>query len=221
MFTNNGAMRNLKHEGYIEDYYIIMDNEAIGEGASATVFKGVKKDNGETYAIKIIDMSTLGETELENLHNELKIMSIIDHPNIVRVYAYFECHNVVFIVMEYMSGGELFDRITNKVDCGKVFSEKQAAHIFKQIMYAISYCHSQKICHRDMKAENVLLSKEYKGEGDTYPIPKICDFGFSVKVSSFDAKIVQPGCTIQYAAPELFDISNQKFSLKPINLFFY
>jgi len=71
----DGAKRSLKREGKIEDFYLIEENEILGEGASAVVRKGIKKDNGETYAIKIIDKEQMGETEIENLYNELKIVS--------------------------------------------------------------------------------------------------------------------------------------------------
>ncbi|MCQ2816887.1 MAG: serine/threonine-protein kinase [archaeon] len=195
MFANTGAMRNLKHEGYIEDFYNILNDEAIGEGASATVFKGIKKDNGETYAIKIIDMSSLGETELENLHNELKIMSIIDHPNIVRVYEYFECHNIVFIVMEYMSGGELFDRIVEY----EHYTEKQAAEAFGPIVDAVRYCHKLGIAHRDLKPENLLYQTE-----DENSVLKVSDFGLAkFFIPKTEEKLFTACGTPSYVAPEI------------------
>ena len=115
-------------------------------------------------------MSTLGDTELENLHNELKIMSIIDHPNIVRVYEYFECHDIVFIVMEYMSGGELFDRIVEY----EHYTEKQAAADFSAIVDAVRYCHSLGIAHRDLKPENLLYQSQ-----DENSVIKVSDFGLA------------------------------------------
>jgi calcium/calmodulin-dependent protein kinase I len=89
----------------------------------------------------------MGENELENLYTELKIMSIVDHPNIVRVYEYYECDDVVFIVMEFMMGGELFDRIVQKTH----YTEKQAAESFRPIVDAVRYCHKLGIVHRDLK----------------------------------------------------------------------
>jgi calcium/calmodulin-dependent protein kinase I len=89
----------------------------------------------------------MGENELENLYNELKIMSIVDHPNIVRVYEYYECDDVVFIVMEFMMGGELFDRIVEKT----TYTEKQAAESLRPIVDAVRYCHKLGIVHRDLK----------------------------------------------------------------------
>jgi serine/threonine protein kinase len=91
----------------------------------------------------------MGENELENLYNELKIMSIVDHPNIVRVYEYYECDDVVFIVMEFMMGGELFDRIVEKT----YYTEKQAAMSFRPVVDAVRYCHKLGIVHRDLKVK--------------------------------------------------------------------
>ena len=160
----------LFREGFIEDVYIIEQDTVLGEGASAIVRKGIKRDSGETYAIKIIDKSQMGENELESLYNELKIMSIIDHPNIVRVYEYYECHGVVFIVMELMSGGELFDKIVEY----EHYTEKQAAETFRHIVDAVRYCHKLGIVHRDLKPENLLYSSNEENA-----MIKVSDFGFA------------------------------------------
>ena len=97
----------------------------------------------------------MGEMELENLYNELRIMSVVDHPNIVRVYEYYECEEAVFIVMEYMMGGELFDRIVEKT----FYTEKQASDSFRPIVDAVRYCHKVGIVHRDLKViVNITLS---------------------------------------------------------------
>ena len=87
MLTNkkNTFNREIKREGNIEDYYIIEENEILGKGASAVVRKGIKIETGEAFAIKIINKSVLTQDEKESLNNELKIMGMVDHPNIVRV----------------------------------------------------------------------------------------------------------------------------------------
>ena len=107
----NSFQREIKKEGNIEDFYIIEENEILGKGASAVVRKGIKIDTGEAFAIKIINKEVLTQDERESLNNELKIMGMVDHPNIVRVEEYYECNGLVFIVMELMEGGELFDRL--------------------------------------------------------------------------------------------------------------
>ena len=89
--------REIRKEGNIEDFYIIEENEILGKGASAVVRKGIKIDTGEAYAIKIINKASLTQDEKESLDNELKIMGMVDHPNIVRVEEYYECNGLVFI----------------------------------------------------------------------------------------------------------------------------
>ena len=200
----DGAKRTLKREGKIEDYYIIEENEILGEGASAVVRKGIKKDNGETYAIKIIDKEQMGETEVENLYNELKIMSLIDHPNIVRVYEYYECHGVVFIVMELMQGGELFDRIVEY----EHYTEKQAAEAFRPIVDAVRYCHSLGIVHRDLKPENLLYTSQ-----DENAMIKVSDFGFAkFLIPKVQEQLFTACGTPSYVAPEI--INSQGYDIK-------
>ena len=200
----DGAKRTLKREGKIEDFYIIEENEILGEGASAVVRKGIKKDNGETYAIKIIDKEQMGETEVENLYNELKIMSLIDHPNIVRVYEYYECHGVVFIVMELMQGGELFDRIVEY----EHYTEKQAAEAFRPIVDAVRYCHSLGIVHRDLKPENLLYTTQ-----DENAMIKVSDFGFAkFLIPKVQEQLFTACGTPSYVAPEI--INSQGYDIK-------
>ena len=200
----DGAKRTLKREGKIEDFYIIEENEILGEGASAVVRKGIKKDNGETYAIKIIDKEQMGEVEIENLYNELKIMSLIDHPNIVRVYEYYECHGVVFIVMELMQGGELFDRIVEY----EHYTEKQAAEAFRPIVDAVRYCHSLGIVHRDLKPENLLYTTQ-----DENAMIKVSDFGFvKFLIPKVQEQLFTACGTPSYVAPEI--INSQGYDIK-------
>ena len=200
----DGAKRTLKREGKIEDFYIIEENEILGEGASAVVRKGIKKDNGETYAIKIIDKEQMGETEVENLYNELKIMSLIDHPNIVRVYEYYECHGVVFIVMELMQGGELFDRIVEY----EHYTEKQAAEAFRPIVDAVRYCHKLGIVHRDLKPENLLYSSNEENA-----MIKVSDFGFAkFLIPKVQEQLFTACGTPSYVAPEI--INSQGYDIK-------
>ena len=154
MLTNkkNTFNREIKREGNIEDYYIIEENEILGKGASAVVRKGIKIETGEAFAIKIINKSVLTQDEKESLNNELKIMGMVDHPNIVRVEEYYENNGLVFIVMELMEGGELFDRLVEV----EHYTEKQAVEAFRPLVDAIRYCHSLGIVHIDLKPENLL-----------------------------------------------------------------
>ncbi len=154
-------------------------------------------------AIKIIDKTTLDEKKLNKLYREIRIMKLLHHPNIVKLYEVIETKNTVFLVMEYASGGELYDYL---VVHGKM-KEKEARAKFRQILSAVSYCHKKKVIHRDLKvrnleywlitlqAENLLL--------DANLDIKIADFGFSNHFDP-DSKLDTFCGSPPYAAPELF-----------------
>ena len=187
--------REIRKEGNIEDFYIIEENEILGKGASAVVRKGIKIDTGEAYAIKIINKASLTQDEKESLDNELKIMGMVDHPNIVRVEEYYECNGLVFIVMELMEGGELFDRLVEV----EHYTEKQAVEAFRPLVDAIRYCHSLGIVHRDLKPENLL----YKTK-DEDSLLKVSDFGFSKFLIPKAQEQLFTACgTPTYVAPEI------------------
>ena len=187
----------LKRDGNIDDFYLIEENNVLGEGASAVVRKGIKKETGEVFAIKIIDKSHMSADELKDLYKELKIMSMVDHPNIVRVYEYYECYGVVFIVMEMMSGGELFDRIVEV----EHYTEKQASEAFRPIVDAVRYCHSLGIVHRDLKPENLLYSSN-----DEDGVLKVSDFGLAIFLIPQSNEKLYTACgTPSYIAPEVIN----------------
>jgi MAP/microtubule affinity-regulating kinase len=117
--------------------------------------------------VKIIDKTSLDEKKLGKLYREVRIMKMLHHPNIVKLYEVIETKNTMFLVMELSSGGELYDYL---VVHGKM-KEKEARAKFRQILSAVSYCHKKKVIHRDLKAENLLL--------DSNLDIKIADFGFS------------------------------------------
>ena len=104
------------------------------------------------------------------LEQEVEIMSQMDHPNIVRLFEFFEESSNYYLVMEIMKGGELFDRIVEK----ESYTEKEAADTFRPLVDAIRYCHDQGIIHRDLKPENLLYETT-----DESSIIKISDFGLA------------------------------------------
>uniref|UniRef100_A0A8B9GUE4 non-specific serine/threonine protein kinase n=1 Tax=Astyanax mexicanus TaxID=7994 RepID=A0A8B9GUE4_ASTMX len=125
------------------------------------------------------------------LFREVRIMKILNHPNIVKLFEVIETEKTLYLVMEYASGGEVFDYL---VAHGRM-KEKEARAKFRQIVSAVQYCHQKKIVHRDLKAENLLLDADMN--------IKIADFGFSNEFtlgSKLDTFCGSP----PYAAPELF-----------------
>lgn len=126
----------------------------------------------------------------------------MDHPNIIKLYEIFEDNRYIYLIMEECTGGELFDRIIERINNKKLFTEREAAVIFKEIMGTICYCHSQGVCHRDLKPENLLfLTKE-----DPSPI-KVIDFGLSrlfEKTQNLkDNKMTTKVGTAYYVSPEV------------------
>lgn len=123
-------------------------------GGSSVVKKGIRKSDGQVFAIKIIDKDNLNDDEQNCLKNELRILGIVNHPNVVRVFEYYETNECIFIVMEVMVGGEviiflkkLFDRIVEK----EHYSESEAASTIRPVVDAVRYCNKLKIAHRDLK----------------------------------------------------------------------
>jgi len=143
--------------------------------------------------MKVIRKDFLGEGKEEELLQEVNIMRSLDHPNIVKIYDFYEDSSTFKIVMEYCSGGELFEKIKSK----KNFTEQIAAVYMKQILSAIMYLHEHKIVHRDIKAENMLFLNQ---EEDA--MIKIIDFGVSTKFNG-KKKLKEKLGTAYYIAPEV------------------
>jgi len=168
----------------------------LGTGNFAVVKFAIHKDTGASYAIKIIDKKKFklsNATKRKNtLHDEVEILSKIKHPNIIGIQEIFETETTLYIVLELVTGGELFDKILKEDQ----IPEDEAKSYFKQMLEAIKYLHDQGIAHRDLKPENILLKNE------TTDIIKISDFGLSrvVDQQSFMKTICG---TPQYVAPEI------------------
>ncbi|RZF32011.1 hypothetical protein LSTR_LSTR007089 [Laodelphax striatellus] len=140
----------------------------LGQGTYGKVQLGINKETGQEVAIKTIKKCKIEtEADLIRIRREIQIMSSVQHPNIIHIYEVFENREKMVLVMEYAAGGELYDYISEK----KVLNEAEARRIFRQIATAVYYCHKHKICHRDLKLENVLL--------DEHGSAKIADFGLS------------------------------------------
>ncbi|XP_041122940.1 MAP/microtubule affinity-regulating kinase 3 isoform X4 [Polyodon spathula] len=165
--------------------------KTIGKGNFAKVKLARHILTGREVAIKIIDKTQLNPTSLQKLFREVRIMKILNHPNIVKLFEVIETDKTLYLIMEYASGGEVFDYL---VAHGRM-KEKEARSKFRQIVSAVQYCHQKHIVHRDLKAENLLLDADMN--------IKIADFGFSNEFTlgnKLDTFCGSP----PYAAPELF-----------------
>ncbi|XP_045066227.1 MAP/microtubule affinity-regulating kinase 3-like isoform X2 [Coregonus clupeaformis] len=184
----NSIASCVDEQPHIGNYRLL---KTIGKGNFAKVKLARHILTGREVAIKIIDKTQLNPTSLQKLFREVRIMKILNHPNIVKLFEVIETEKTLYLVMEYASGGEVFDYL---VAHGRM-KEKEARAKFRQIVSAVQYCHQKKIVHRDLKAENLLLDADMN--------IKIADFGFSNEFtmgSKLDTFCGSP----PYAAPELF-----------------
>ncbi|XP_077945387.1 MAP/microtubule affinity-regulating kinase 3a isoform X20 [Gasterosteus aculeatus] len=165
--------------------------KTIGKGNFAKVKLARHILTGREVAIKIIDKTQLNPNSLQKLFREVRIMKILNHPNIVKLFEVIETERTLYLVMEYASGGEVFDYL---VAHGRM-KEKEARSKFRQIVSAVQYCHQKHIVHRDLKAENLLLDADMN--------IKIADFGFSNEFTMGNKLDTFCGSP-PYAAPELF-----------------
>ena len=118
-------------------------------------------------AIKIIYKEECDYEEQQKIMNEVEILKEVDHPHVVKIYEYFEDLQHIFIIMEFLEGGELFDKIKQS----QYFSEDKSRNLMKDMLEAVNYLHKQNIVHRDLKPENILFTLN--------GILKVVDFGTS------------------------------------------
>ncbi|KAK4727757.1 hypothetical protein R3W88_032674 [Solanum pinnatisectum] len=170
----------------------------IGEGTFAKVKFARNTETGENVAIKVLAKSTiLKHRMVEQIKREISIMKIVRHPCIVRLHEVLASQTKIYIIQEFVTGGELFDKI---VHLGRL-SEDEARRYFQQLIDAIAHCHSKGVYHRDLKPENLLL--DFQGN------LKISDFGLSA-LPQQGVELLYTTCgTPNYVAPEV--LSNRGY----------
>lgn len=169
----------------------------IGEGTFAKVKFARSSQTGDPVAIKILDKEKVLKNKMaEQIRREIATMKRIKHPNVIRLYEVMGSKTKIYIVLEYVTGGELFDKIVHH---GRM-KEDEARKYFQQLINAVDYCHSRGVYHRDLKPENLLLDKT----GDL----KVSDFGLSA-ISQQQIQgdgLLHTTCgTPNYVAPEVLD----------------
>ena len=166
--------------------------ETLDHGAFGTVIHVLEISTNKEMAIKVINKTDAQLSIIQKMKEEVSILRQINHENIVQFYGYTETINQLLIKMEYIKYGTLNQWIKKH----KKISEEEASIILKHILSAITYLHSKQICHRDIKPQNIMFSKE----NDLHSI-KIIDFGLSAQ--NFDKLINNDYCgTYIYMAPE-------------------
>ncbi len=182
-----------KVSGKLEDKYEII--KEIGSGGFSRCLLVKNKTTGVLFACK--ELAKKNVSDYEGLMREVNLMIKLDHPNIIKLYEYYETEKSIYLVMELCTGGELFDRIVENTEKGVQFTEKQAANLFRQMMSAINYCHKNGIVHRDLKPENLL----YLNKDVDSPI-KVIDFGMSKRFDHSHYMSEKVG-TAYYISPEV------------------
>lgn len=191
-----------------EDCYTI--GEQLGAGAYATVYRCTHRARGDEWAVKVIDKTKAGPKDISDTLHEINMMKIVGyHPNVVRLLEFFDTPNRMFLVLEVLEGGMLFDRIVQM----KHYSEASASRLIKNFLLAMEHIHSKGIIHRDLKPENLLLKRKTSAtETDVSHLTDFCvaDFGLSGK---------SPGQTCcgspSYIAPEVINVGYLRTQKEP------
>ncbi|KAJ8627242.1 hypothetical protein MRB53_020549 [Persea americana] len=168
----------------------------LGEGTFAKVKFARNSETGENVAIKIIDKEKLLKHKMiEQIKREISTMKLIKHPNVIQMHEVMASKTKIYIVMEFVTGGELYEKIATQ---GRL-KEDEARKYFQQLINAVDYCHSRGVFHRDLKPENLLL--------DTSGVLKVSDFGLSALPEQVRGNgMLYTTCgTPNYVAPEVIN----------------
>ncbi|XP_069588398.1 myosin light chain kinase family member 4 [Ranitomeya imitator] len=175
----------------INNFYTVEKTQVLGGGRFGQVHRCAEKSTGLNLAAKIIKVK--GHKEKEEVKNEIQVMNQLNHTNLIQLYDAFESRNDIILVMEYVDGGELFDRIIDE-NCN--LSEVDTILFIKQICEGIQYMHQMYIIHLDLKPENIMCVSRAD-----YQI-KIIDFGLARRYKPREKLKVHFG-TPEFLAPEV------------------
>ncbi|KAI9097428.1 hypothetical protein K1719_025199 [Acacia pycnantha] len=164
----------------------------IGEGTFAKVKFAQNTETGESVAMKVLDRSSIIKHKMvDQIKKEISIMKLVRHPYVVRLHEVLASRTKIYIILEFITGGELFDKILHHGRLG----EAEARRYFQQLIDGVDYCHSKGVYHRDLKPENLLL--------DSLGDIKISDFGLSA-LPEQGVSVLRTTCgTPNYVAPEV------------------
>ncbi|XP_017333199.1 calcium/calmodulin-dependent protein kinase type IV [Ictalurus punctatus] len=171
----------------LEEFYTM--GSELGRGATSVVFRCEEKQTEKPYAAKVLKKTI----DKKIVRTEIGVLLRLSHPNIIRLKEIFETETEISLILELVTGGELFDRIVER----GYYSERDAAHVIKQILEAVAYLHENGVVHRDLKPENLL----YADLSIDAPL-KIADFGLS-KIIDEQVTMKTVCGTPGYCAPEI------------------
>uniref|UniRef100_A0A8C5D2V9 Serine/threonine-protein kinase BRSK2-like n=1 Tax=Gouania willdenowi TaxID=441366 RepID=A0A8C5D2V9_GOUWI len=186
--SSSGKEANSGHyANYVGPYRL---EKTLGKGQTGLVKLGVHCVTCQKVAVKIVNREKLSESVLMKVEREIAILKLIEHPHVLKLHDVYENKKYLYLVLEHVSGGELFDYLVKK---GRL-TPKEARKFFRQIISALDFCHSHSICHRDLKPENLLLDEKNN--------IRIADFGMaSLQVGD---SLLETSCgSPHYACPEV------------------
>jgi calcium-dependent protein kinase len=178
----------------INHYYNFI--QELGQGSYGKVIRVQHKLTGNIYACKKMEKKQIKHKN--RFKTEIDLLRATDHPNIIKLYDVIEDNTNLYLIMEECLGGEFFDRLAQRAQNLNMYTEKDAARIFKQILSAVNYLHAHGVCHRDLKPENILFSTI---EEDSQL--KLIDFGLSKVFNGDDNTMKGTVGTTFYMAPEV------------------
>jgi len=182
--------------------------KVLGHGMSGDVHLVRHRQTKDTFALKAMEKDRFDEDLLADLRNEISLLKMLDHPNVIKLYEFFETRTSIYLVLELLEGGELFERL--KAQKGDKFTEPYAAWLLSKMLSAVAYCHRQGVSHRDLKLENFLFESN-RWDANL----KLIDFGLSRKylvsggadggvITTMESSVG----TSYYQAPEVLDESS-------------
>ncbi|XP_057409635.1 serine/threonine-protein kinase BRSK2 isoform X1 [Balaenoptera acutorostrata] len=176
-----------QHAQYVGPYRL---EKTLGKGQTGLVKLGIHCVTCQKVAVKIVNREKLSESVLMKVEREIAILKLIEHPHVLKLHDVYENKKYLYLVLEHVSGGELFDYLVKK---GRL-TPKEARKFFRQIISALDFCHSHSICHRDLKPENLLLDEKNN--------IRVADFGMaSLQVGD---SLLETSCgSPHYACPEV------------------
>lgn len=174
------------------DYYDVQ--ETLGKGKFGLVKTAYHKKTGKRVAVKVMSKKEMTIADVELQRREIEILKMCQHPNIIRLLDLFENEDYIYIIMENLSGGDLFNYLEKR---NFSVPEKRAKELSHQIATALYYLHSFGVAHRDLKPENILM-EHVEDDSDL----RVVDFGLS-KIIGPNESSVEPFGTLSYVAPEV------------------
>ncbi|XP_014030433.1 serine/threonine-protein kinase BRSK2 isoform X2 [Salmo salar] len=185
--SSSGKDNSAHYMNYVGPYRL---EKTLGKGQTGLVKLGIHCVTCQKVAVKIVNREKLSESVLMKVEREIAILKLIEHPHVLKLHDVYENKKYLYLVLEHVSGGELFDYLVKK---GRL-TPKEARKFFRQIISALDFCHSHSICHRDLKPENLLLDEKNN--------IRIADFGMaSLQVGD---SLLETSCgSPHYACPEV------------------